>query len=619
MRKILKFTFTLLLCLLAMPMIARAADDVTFEAAVPMIVHRDQPFRIEFTLNAKPDDESFVPPTFEGFEVVAGPSVSQGQSIQIINGEMTKSVNYAITYVLIARAEGEQTIGEARIKVEGKSYATRPTPLEVRAGEESSSQQDGGRSQQRNETSVEERAVQQLGKDDLMLRLILSKSEAYKGEAVRAVVKLYSRVNVVGSEQMTLPTFNGFWTHQLETEQGPFRESYNGKVYEAFTLAEYLLYPQQGGVLTIEPAELTVVVQMFVKSNSPINHFFGNSHEVYNLRRKLTTPTVKLRIREFPQPVPASFTGAVGKFDMQARLQSSQIMTNSATNIICRISGRGNINLLQSPIVHLPQSFELYDVKSSEQIHTSQSGSTGYRQYDYPFIARAEGDYAIEPIEFTYFDPEAAKFVTLRSNPLDIKVLPDGSSQTAAQQGGLTGGVIKEDVRLLSNEIRFIKLGKSSMHRLQSVFLFSAGYFIVIAALVVVALAAYLFIRRRQRDSRNVVLMRGRRANKVAVQRFRKAKRYMEEQNRRAFYDEMLQALWGYASDKFNIPIADLTKESMRDYLSRRGSAELAREMTTIISECEEAQYSPVEVTTMDEQYARGIDIVSKIESIVKR
>lgn len=600
-----------------MPM-AMAADEVTFEAAVPMIVYRDQPFRVEFTLNAKPDDESFMPPTFEGFDVMAGPSVSQGQSIQIINGEMTKSVNYTITYILTAPTEGEQSIGEARIKVDGKSYATRPTPLEVRGGESNAQRQGNAQSQRRNDETVEERATRQLGKDDLMLRLTLSKSEAYKGEAVRAVLKLYSRVNVVGSEEMTLPTFNGFWTQQLEVEQGPFRETLNGKVYETFTIAEYLLYPQQGGVLTVEPAELTVMVQMFVKSNSPINHFFGNSHEVYNLRRKLTTPTVKLNIREFPQPVPASFTGAVGKFDLQARLQSSQIMTNSATNIICRISGRGNINLLQAPVVTLPQSFELYDVKSTEQIRTSQSGSMGYRQYDYPFIARAEGDYAIQPVEFTYFDPEAAKFVTLRSETLDIKVLPDGSA-TSSQQGGVINSVIKEEVRLLSNEIRFIKLGKSSMRRVGSIFLFSVPYFAVMAGLVALAVAAYLYIRRRQRDSRNTVLLRGRRANKIAVQRFRKAKRYMEEQNRRAFYDEMLQALWGYVSDKFNIPLADLTKESMRDYMSRRGDAELAREMTSIISECEEAQYSPVDMATMDDVYARGIDIVSKVESTVKR
>lgn len=80
-----------------------------------------------------------------------------------------------------------------------------------------------------------------------MLRLTLSRRNVYKGEPIRATLKLYSRVNVVGSEGAKMPTFNGFWSQELETEQGPFRETVGGKVYEAYNIAEYLLYPQQNG------------------------------------------------------------------------------------------------------------------------------------------------------------------------------------------------------------------------------------------------------------------------------------------------------------------------------------------------------------------------------------
>ena len=113
--------------------------------------------------------------------------------------------------------------------------------------------------------------------------------------------------------------------------------------------------------------------------------------------------------------------------------------------------------------------------------------------------------------------------------------------------------------------------------------------------------------------------MKGRRANKVAVQRFRTAEKYMKEQNRHAFYEEMLRALWGYISDRFNIPIADLTKESIREELCRRGAVEQSKEITNIISRCEEAQYSPIESASMTEVYSQGIEIISKIESIVKK
>ena len=126
-------------------------------------------------------------------------------------------------------------------------------------------------------------------------------------------------------------------------------------------------------------------------------------------------------------------------------------------------------------------------------------------------------------------------------------------------------------------------------------------------------------LRKRIRDNRNTALVKGRRANKVAVQRFRMAERYMKEQNRRAFYEEMLRALWGYLSDRFNIPVADLTKESVREELNRRGATEEAKIVTAIISQCEEAQYSPVESATMEEIYGKGIDIISSIESVVKK
>lgn len=114
--------------------------------------------------------------------------------------------------------------------------------------------------------------------------------------------------------------------------------------------------------------------------------------------------------------------------------------------------------------------------------------------------------------------------------------------------------------------------------------------------------------------------MKNRRANKVAVQRFRQAERYMNESNRHAFYEEMLRALWGYMSDKLNIPVSSLTKENIREELQRRGCpAEVAEHYTEIISRCDEAQYSPAESIQMSDIYKEGVAIISRIESIIKR
>lgn len=596
----------------------RADEKVTFSLNAPMIVAEGETFRAEFALNAKPDDNSFVPPSFEGFDVLAGPATSQGQSISIVNGSMTKSINYSITYVLVAQRTGELRIGAAEIGVDGATYHTQETPIEVRAAGDAAGGRAGAGREERESESLEQRAGNQIGKDDVMLRLVLSRRSVYKGEPIRAALKLYSRVNVAGSEGAKMPAFNGFWSQQLDVEQGPFRETVGGKVYEAYNIAEYLLYPQQSGRLTIEPAELTVFVQVVVQSSRHYDPFFGGGHEIYNVRRALRTPEVMVDVREFPAGAPASFTGAVGKYTMEASLSSKSVSANSAANINVRIAGTGNLNFMQPPVLNLPSSFELYDTKTTEQIRNSGSGSMGYRSFEYPFIPRAEGDYVIAPIEFTYFNPETAKYVTLRSEEFAISVTPDAKGG-GAPSAVVSSGVRKEDVRLLGNDIRFIKLGRPALQRNAAPLVLSPLYWAVLAAMVLLATVVFFAVRKRMRDSRNTVLVHARRANKVAVQRFRKAATYMKEQNRHAFYEEMLRALWGYISDRFNIPVADLTKESIREELSRRGAVEQAREITEIISMCEEAQYSPLATTSMDEVYGKGIEVVSKIESVVKK
>ena len=591
---------------------AFASQEVVFETNAPMIVGVGEPFRVEFTLNAKPDDKSFVAPSFEGFSVLAGPSVSHGSSMQIVNGSMTKSFSYSISYVLQASKVGHITIGVATIAVDGKSYSTRKTPIEVRQNQSQAAESN----QQQEQQSLEQRASQQLAEDDLMLRLSVSRSSVYKGEPVRAVLKLYSRVNVVGSEGAKIPSFDGFWSQALECEQGPFRETLGGKVYDAYNLGEYILYPQQSGKITIEPAKITIIAQMFVRNNRPRNSFFDNTHDIYNLRRELRSPAVVIDVKPFPAGAPVSFTGAVGRYTMEANLSSANIAANSAANIDVKISGLGNIAFLQEPKLQLPTSFELYDVKSTEQIRTTASGSTGFRRFEYPFIARAEGDYTIAPVEFTYFSPESGEYVTLTSDYFAITVAPDTKSTASSQMVTTVG---KQDVRLLGSDIRFIKMTRPQLSAVVAPFILSPLYFMVLLLLVLLAVVAYFVVSKRIRDNKNTALVKGRRANKVAIQRFRAAERYMREQNRRAFYEEMLRALWGYLSDRFNIPVADLTKESVREELNRRGATEEAKDVTAIISQCEEAQYSPIESVTMDQVYGKGIEIVSRIESIAKK
>lgn len=593
--------------------VARADKDTTFEVNTPLLVSVGEPFRVEFVLtNGDADLDTFEAPDFEGLDVLAGPTTSTSRSFQSINGKSSSTSTFTITYVVVAQKAGKITIGEAYITSDKTQLSTRPTPVE--AMEESSPKQDEAAAQQSN-------AIQnQVAQDDILLRLNLSRTNVYQGEPILASLTLYTRASIVGLEDAKLPSFNGFWSQELSTENYQTeRKSVNGKVYDSQVIKEYLLYPQHPGTITIEPTTLTAVAQIVMRSTRNFDPFFGGGSEVYNVKRKLSTGNINITVKELPAGAPASFKGAVGTFNMKATLPPTQLQANSAATFNVEISGSGNLTFLQQPTLELPSSFELYNVRTTESIQSSPSGTRGYRRFEYPFIARAEGEYYIKPIEFTYFNPEKQRYITLTSEPLQLNILPDPKAATSPSAPIISGNA-KESVQQLGSDIRFIKLGNANLSASAAPFMLSTSYFVALLAIVALFVAMYYILRKRIRDSHNTVLVRNRRANKVAVQRFRTAERYMRENNRHAFYEEMLRALWGYMSDKLNIPVSSLTKENIREELQRRGcAADVAQHYTDIISRCDEAQYSPIESVQMKSVYEEGVGIISRIESIIKR
>ena len=598
---------------------ASAAEKVTFEANSPLTVAVGEAFRVEFALNAKPDGDTFKAPSFEGFDVLAGPAISQGSSVQIVNGSMTKSVSYTYTFVLLPQAAGNVTIGAAEVKVDGSSYRTRQLPIEiVNEGEGSRAQQQQGGSNRADDTQAD--AQSRIGKDDILLRAVVSRSSVYKNEPLHVAFKLYTRVPYVNIVPESAPSFNGFWSQDLSDPNSARvgRETYAGKVYETRVLYDYLLYPQQVGSLTIDPVDMTGVAQVVVQSRHA-DPFFGGGREVFNVPRKVQSQRATVQVKALPAGAPASFSGAVGNFTMDTQFPSERIAANSGATVTVKISGTGNLTFVQAPKLPLPTSFEQYNVKTTESINTSAAGISGYRQFEYPFIARAEGTYEVEPVEFSYFDPSRMQYMTLKSKALELEITPDakGGGDALVVQGR---GMSKEEVKLLGQDIRFIKLGSPQLRSVREPFLFSAAYWVLFFGILILFAMVYVALRRQIRESQNVALLRGKRANKVAVQRFRAAKRYMEEQNRHAFYEEMLRALWGYMSDKFNIPVANLTKENVREELHKRGvSSEESQRFTAIITKCDEAQYSPAASARMTEVYGEGVDIISRIEAMIKR
>lgn len=597
--------FTLLLVAIFSTLTSWA--QVSFTVAAPTPVAVGSPFRAEFSIDSEPDRGSFNAPAFEGFEVIAGPSVSTGHSVQWINGKQTSSYNCTYTFVLMPVEEGIFTIAPATISAGGKSYSTEPLKIEVIKEQGASSS---------SSTGEKPSAEGSIGKDDVFIRLRLSDTDVYKGESIRASLVLYTRIDIADIESLEMPPFNDFWSQELSFDNAPSREEYNGRIYQTYKLAEYLLSPQRSGRLTIDPVKMEIIAQVVVQDSRSIDPIFGG-RQIYNVPRSLSTAPTTIDVKEFPSGAPATFNGAVGSFTMKSTLPESSIMVNTAEQIEITISGSGNLKFITKPRLVMPESFEVYDAKVADNVKVSAAGTSGSITYTFPFVARSSGEFTIDPVAFTYFDPATAEYHTLATERFTLSVADDGTSVTSAPTviGGGYGGQMKQ----LDRDIRYIATD-AKLRNSKNMFILSPMYWLVVVVIVALFVVAYLVMRRRIVQNRNVVARRMKHADKVAVQRLRMAQRYMAEHNRHAFYEELLRAMWGYISDKFNIPVSNLTKETIREELYRRNvSAADAEQFCQIISRADEAQYAPSVEGDMGEVYGDAVDVISKIESVVKR
>ena len=580
---------------------------VSFTADAPALTAMGEPFRVEFTVDKEPDANTLKAPDFAGFDLLAGPSVSTGHSIQFINGKQSSSYNCTYTYVLLPQAAGTYTIGAASIEVEGKRYTTKPLPIEVIA-------EKGGADSHKHPASAKN-PESSVSKDDILLRLRLSETELYKGETIRASLILYTRVGIDQIESLDMPPFDDFWMQELSFDNTPSREEYNGRVYETYKIRELLLSPQRSGEITIPATTMSVVAQVVMQNNRKFDPIFGG-RQIYHFTRELRTTPIKIRVKEFPKGAPATFNGAVGSFTMSATLPESVIDANSSDQLSITIAGDGNLKFITAPQLRLPDSFELYDMKVADNVKVAAAGTSGSITYTYPFVARSAGEFTIEPLYFSYFDPTTGEYRTLSTERFTIEVLDDGSSETAATAIGFAdyGGSMRQldrDIRFIHNELPPQRSGRFVVA--------SPIYLLLVVAMLAISILIFVVMRRRLRLNRNVVARRMKRADKVAVQRLRTAERYMGEHNRHAFYEEMLRAMWGYIGDKFNIPVSNLTKETIREELYRRGvSSADAEHFCDVISSLDEAQYAPSTDGDMKMIYSDAVEVISKIESIVK-
>ena len=608
MRKIIFLLFTILAAWQV-----KAADKVRFVAeAADVVVSGDQ-VRLVFTVNSQ-DIKDFRAPSIKGFDVLMGPSRSQQSSIQIINGKRTSNSSTAFTYILLAGSPGTYTIPAASVEVNGEKVFSNAISIKVLPQDQNSgnSGNNGGGSAS---SSRSQAAGSRISANDLFITATASKTTVHEQEAILLTYKVYTVVNL---RQLygKMPDLKGFHTQEVELpQQKTFTlEHYKGRNYNTTVWSQYVLFPQQTGKLEIPSITFDGVVAQQTVSDDPFDAFFNGGGYV-EVKKKITTPKVVINVQLLPAK-PAGFSGAVGEFKLASSINATDVKTNDAVTIKLTLSGTGNMKLIGTPEVKFPQDFEIYDPKVTDDYKLTNSGLTGTKTFEYLAIPRHAGNFTIPAVEFTYFDLKSNSYKTLKTEAYNLKV---AKGQGNADQV-ISDFTNKESVKMLGRDIRFIKLGDSSLRPKGDFFFGTVGYYLCYLIPLLLFVVFAVIYRQKALENANVAKVKTKKANKVATRRMKLAGKLLAENKKNEFYDEVLKALWGYISDKLSIPVSQLSKDNIEAELTNYGVQEaLIAEFIGVLNECEYARYAPGnENEAMDKVYSASVEVISKMENSIK-
>lgn len=601
-----KLIFTL--AVLAITAVANAAD-VSFSVDYPRQVVQGNKFQISFSLR-NAEGNGFKAPEVGGCKLLYGPSKSSSYSSQWVNGVSSSSSSEEYTMVYRADQAGKYTVGSATVSVGGKQYSTKPFTIEILPPDRSAQQGNNRGSQSvQIDNANTQTAGKQVSSKDLFVRIILSKSNVYEQEAVVCTIKLYTKYQISQFIANIQPSYNGFLIEELPVSPNLNEiEHVNGENYMVAELKKCILFPQQSGKLTITSGTYDVTVVQYEQFRTP----FGIMRQPVEKQLQVKSNTSSVNILPLPEPKPASFNGAVGNFTVSTEIKPQVLKTYEAATYSYIIRGSGNIKYLKSPTIGFPSQFDVYDPQNN--INAKPSGNTvsGTVTIDYTFIPQFVGKYEIPGTEFTYFNPATRKYETLTTQKYDLTVAKGSGAASQAPKGG---------IEQKNRDILHIKTGDLHLKQEHSYAVEGFGYWLwyIIPLLL---LAAVLFYYRKALKARSdMQLMRTKRANKVAQKRLRAAKQWMRAGDKNKFYAEVLTALWGYLSDKIQIPVSELNKENISAELTNYGATdEVIAAVIEVLNNCEFAQYAPeLSGNDMESIYSAAADAMDKLENTKRK
>lgn len=608
------------IALIVVSLQAFADEKVSFTASAPDAVAVGDQFRLTYTVTTQ-KVRDFRAPSIKGLDVLMGPSRSQQSSVQIINGVSTSTSSITFTYILMATAEGNFTIPGATIMADGNQMVSNSVhikvlPADQAAAAASSGGNSSGGAQQNNTTRAS--SGTSISNQDLFITATASKTNVYEQEAFLLTYKIYTLVDLQRFDNVKLPDFKGFHSQEVElpNDRRWSLEHYKGRNYQTTVYRQFVLFPQQSGNLTIDPARFDASVAKATQVSDPFEAFFNGGSNYVEIKKALTTPKLTIDVKPLPEGKPAGFSGGVGEFSISSSINSTNVKTNDAITVKLVISGTGNLKLIGDPEVKFPDDFEVYDPKVDNKFRLTNAGLSGSKVIEYLAIPRNAGTFKIPAVKFSYFDIQSRSYKTLTTEEYELHV-EKGEGNAAQTIANFTN---KEDLRILNEDIRFIKQNDVTLSQKGDFFFDSMVYWLLYLLPGIAFIIFFIIYRKQIAANANVAKMRTKKANKVAVKRMKLAGKLLAENKKDIFYDEVLKALWGYISDKLNIPVSRLSKDNIEEELRKYGVEDaLIKEFLTVLNDCEFARFAPGDDNqAMDKIYSASLAVISKMENSIK-
>ena len=534
--------------------------------------------------NANASD--FSPPRFDNFDVVAGPS--QSQNMTIVNGKMSKSVS--ITYTLKPKKQGEYTIGAATAIINGTSSNSNTIYVKITAPSKQPQQSQQGydpfdafRQMQQPQQENSESDVLKYAQKNIFIRVIPSKTTLYQGDQFSISYKLYFKLQVYALQALKMPDFNGFLSEEFKlpepnpNEEPPI-EVFEGKKYYVREFKRVSLFPTKSGRINIDPIELQSTIG--IPQYHPFFGYVGDQQYDYNFKSNAIT----LDIKPLPEKnKPSTFSGAVGKFSFSAKYDKTKCKVGEPISLKVTYSGTGNFKLITAPKLVFPEEFEAYEPKIKDEYQNNGSIVTGSKTFEYIIVPQDGGKYKLPKYEFAYFDVDKADYVKFTLPETEIEV----SGKAAISQ----------------NVVNFFKREKENVPKgmygikqqfvASNSFVGSNTFWLLTASPFLFLLIGFVFRNKEYSDS-ELLLLRRKKANAIALRRLATAKKLMQNKNEQAFYNEVIRALWEFLSDKLYIPQAQLSKENIAEKLTAKNvSQNKIDALNETLESCEQALFSP--------------------------